>query len=67
MTVLVVSADNKSRRVLRKRITKRQYTPLEADLSAWAGKPVHIVLRAQAGQSSDQDWAVWVNPRLVSQ
>jgi len=67
MTVLVVSADNKSRRVLRKRITKRQYTPLEADLSAWAGKPVHIVLRAQSGQSSNQDWAVWVNPRLVSQ
>lgn len=67
MTVFVVSADNKSRRVLRKRITKRQYTPLEADLSAWAGKPVRIVLRAQAGQSSAQDWAVWVNPRLVSQ
>lgn len=67
MTVFVVSADNKPRRVLRKRITKRQYTPLEADLSAWAGKPIRIVLRAQAGRSSDQDWAVWVNPRLVSQ
>ncbi|MBS3731893.1 MAG: hypothetical protein KGY42_03205 [Desulfobacterales bacterium] len=67
MSVFVLEQGKNARRVLRKHITNRGYTPLEADLSAWAGKPVNIVLRVSAGRTSAQDWAVWVNPKLVKQ
>jgi hypothetical protein len=36
-----------------------------ADLSAYAGQQVQIELRADAGPDASQDWAVWVNPRIV--
>lgn len=67
MSVFVREQGKNARRVLRKHITNREYTPLKADLSAWAGKPVNIVLRVSAGRTSAQDWAVWVNPKLVKQ
>ena len=56
--------NGKLSRVIRKRITCKGYTQLEADLSNWAGKKVQIVLHIAAGKTSTQDWAVWVNPRL---
>ena len=67
MSVFVLEQGKSARRVLRKHITHRAYTPLTADLSAWAGKPVNIVLRTSAGRTSARDWAVWVNPELVRQ
>lgn len=67
MTVHVINDEGKVRRIMRKRITRRRYTPIEADLSAWAGKKVNLVLRVHTGRTSSQDWAVWVNPRLASE
>jgi hypothetical protein len=54
----------KTTRLIRKRINCDAYTPMEVDLSPWAGKTVQIILNVSAGQTSVQDWAVWVNPRL---
>lgn len=51
-------------RIIRKRINCNGYKSLEADLSKWAGKTVSILLRVNAGKTSAQDWAVWVNPIL---
>jgi len=56
--------DGKLYRVLRRRINCNAYTGLEADLSSWAGKMVQIDLNVSSGTTSNQDWAVWVNPRL---
>jgi arylsulfatase A-like enzyme len=40
----------------------------EADLSAWAGEPVTVVLRTDGGPEGDEefDWAVWSDPRIVT-
>ncbi|GAB3236627.1 hypothetical protein GCM10027586_15610 [Kineococcus gypseus] len=38
---------------------------VSADLSRWAGTPVGIELRVDAGSSPSQDWAVWSRPRIV--
>ncbi len=35
------------------------------DLSAYAGQKVFFELRVDAGQSSGQDWAAWVYPRIT--
>ncbi len=42
-------------------------TPLavNVDLSALAGKKISIVLQVVTNGSPDQDWAQWVNPRIV--
>jgi len=39
--------------------------PVLADLSHLAGKKVKIELRVDAGESSGQDWAAWVNPQII--
>lgn len=39
--------------------------PLRLDLSHLAGQSVSIELRVDAGDSSGQDWAVWVAPRIT--
>ncbi len=46
---------------LRKGYTGSLQTIL-GDLSRFAGQEVGIELRVDAGPSSGQDWAVWVNP-----
>jgi len=38
---------------------------IEIDLSAYAGQTGEFILRVKAGPSSGQDWAVWVNPRII--
>jgi len=38
---------------------------VNADLAALAGKKVNIVLQVVTNGSSAQDWAYWVNPRIV--
>lgn len=42
-------------------------TPLavDVDLSGLAGKKISIVLQVVANGSSQQDWAQWVNPRVI--
>ena len=39
--------------------------PIRASLNHLVGKEVGIELRVDAGDSSGQDWAVWVRPRIV--
>lgn len=39
---------------------------IRVDLSELAGKYVSIELRVDAGRSADDDWAVWVEPRITS-
>ena len=38
---------------------------LDIDLSSVAGKRVRVYLQVEAGATSTQDWAVWVNPRVT--
>ncbi|MCX7428289.1 MAG: hypothetical protein NTW96_22000, partial [Planctomycetia bacterium] len=42
------------------------WTPLEVDLSPWAGKPVRIKLVADVGpaDNANGDWAAWAEPRV---
>jgi hypothetical protein len=35
---------------------------ISADLSKWANQDIQLELRVDAGASSGQDWAAWVNP-----
>jgi hypothetical protein len=37
----------------------------EVDLSHLAGKKMRFVLRVEADEASDQNWAIWINPRVV--
>jgi hypothetical protein len=37
---------------------------LDVDLSAYVGQSISIELRVDAGSSSGQDWAAWVNPTI---
>lgn len=37
---------------------------LDIDLSAYVGQSISIELRVDAGSSSGQDWAAWVNPTI---
>lgn len=39
---------------------------IDVDLSAYAGQSISIELRVDAGASSGQDWAAWVNPIITS-
>ncbi|MBS0155296.1 MAG: hypothetical protein JSS38_11920 [Nitrospira sp.] len=39
---------------------------IDVDLSAYAGQSISIELRVDAGGSSGQDWAAWVNPTITA-
>lgn len=39
---------------------------IDIDLSAYAGQSISIELRVDAGPSSGQDWAAWVNPSITA-
>ena len=38
---------------------------VDVDLSSFAGKNIIFVLQVVALDSPDQDWAQWVNPRII--
>ena len=40
---------------------------LHYDLSSLAGKQVRIELRVEAGPTATDDWAVWVDPKIIMQ
>ncbi len=42
----------------------RQLQEISVDLSKWANQEISIELRVDAGASSVQDWAAWINPRI---
>lgn len=54
--------------VAQKQWIEHAWTPLEADLARWAGKPVRIKLIADVGpaDNSSGDWACWADLRLES-
>jgi hypothetical protein len=64
MTVSVWQ-DGKLYPLVTQRVNTTKYMDIEADLSSWKGKTIQILLTVNAGPTSTQDWAVWVNPRLV--
>jgi len=39
----------------------------EVDLSHMAGEEVYFILRVEAKDSSEQDWLVWVDPKIVQE
>ncbi len=41
------------------------WTELNIDLSSLAGQSVNFVLAVSANGPSNQDWALWLNPRIV--
>ncbi|MBR4834114.1 MAG: hypothetical protein IKU86_07270 [Thermoguttaceae bacterium] len=49
-------------------VAKHEWKPLEADLSAFAGKKVSLLVIADVGKADDSsgDWGVASNPRLES-
>ncbi len=49
-------------------VARHERRPLEADLSAFAGKKISLLVVADAGKNDDSsgDWAVASNPRLES-
>lgn len=49
-------------------VAKHEWKPLEADLSAFAGKKISLLVVADVGKANDSsgDWGVASNPRLES-
>jgi len=41
--------------------------PYEVDLSDLAGEKVYFVLKVEAGESGEQDWLMWVEPKIVQE
>jgi hypothetical protein len=66
--VAVVEPDKKETIVAEKQWTEHAWTPLEADLSRWAGHAIRLKLISDVGpaDNSSGDWACWANLRIES-
>jgi len=66
--VAVVEPDGKETAAGQRQWAENAWTPLEADLSAWAGKRVRIKLIADVGPADNSagDWACWAGVRIES-
>jgi len=66
--VHVVAPDGRDTCVAQKQWTRHSWTPLQADLSPWAGTTVRIKLVADVGPADDSsgDWAAWTDMRIES-
>jgi len=66
--VAVVESGGKETIVAEKQWAEHAWTPLEADLSRWAGRRIQIKLISDVGpaNNSSGDWACWSNLRLES-
>ncbi len=66
--VAVVGADGKETVVAQRQWIEHAWTPLEADLSAWAGQKIELKLMADVGAADDSsgDWACWADLRIES-
>ncbi|MCX6898058.1 MAG: hypothetical protein NT105_05085 [Verrucomicrobia bacterium] len=66
--VAVIEPDGKETVVAEKQRAEHAWTPLEADLSRWAGRNIRIKLISDVGpaNNSSGDWACWANPRIES-
>jgi hypothetical protein len=66
--VAVLDASGRSTIVAEKTWIEHRWTPLEADLSRWAGQKITLQLIADVGprDNSSGDWACWTALRLES-
>jgi len=66
--IAVVEPDGAETVVAEKQWNERAWTPLEADLSRWAGKQVRIKLVSDVGPADNSacDWACWADMRVES-
>jgi hypothetical protein len=66
--VAVLSADGAETVVAEKAWAEYAWTPLEADLSRWAGQTVRLKVIADAGRANDStgDWACWAGMKIES-
>ncbi len=66
--VLVLGPDGSETPVAEKQWTRHAWTPLEADLSPWAGHTVQLKLVADVGpaNNSSGDWSCWAEMRVES-
>ena len=66
--VAVVEPDGRQTVVTEKQWIEHAWTPIEADLSSWAGKRIRLKLIADVGpaDNSSGDWACWTEMRIES-
>jgi hypothetical protein len=66
--IAVVDAQGRQTIVAEKQWIRHAWTPLEADLSRWAGQRIRVKLVADVGpaDNSSGDWACWAEPRIES-
>jgi hypothetical protein len=66
--VAVVTEDGQESMVAEKHWAEYAWTPLEADLSRWAGQTVRLKLIADVGRADDStgDWACWAGMKFES-
>jgi hypothetical protein len=64
----VVEPDGRRTIVAQRQWIQHAWTPLEADLTPWAGKQIRIQLISDVGpkDNSSGDWAAWSDPRIES-
>ena len=58
---VIVDDGSRKTSVARHAIRADRYVNVDADLSAWAGKKVNIILRVDSGRTAHYDYTVWVN------
>lgn len=66
--IAVVEPDGHETLVAEKQWLEHAWTPLAADLTRWAGKPVQVKLIADVGPADNSagDWACWSELRIES-
>ncbi len=66
--VLVVDEQGRESLAGEKAVTAHAWSPIEADLSAWAGKTIRLKLAADVGKNDNPegDWGCWAEMRITS-
>lgn len=64
--LVVVDEAGQEKVVAEKLVTKHEWTPIEADLSPWAGKKIRLKLISDVGPADESsgDWAGWAEMRI---
>ena len=66
--VCVVEPNGRTSVIAKRKVTTHKWEPIEADLSAWAGRSVRLKVIADDGPAGNTsgDWAAWADIRLQS-
>lgn len=64
--VVVVDENGKQHEAARTVVRQHEWRPIEADLSAWAGKTIRLKLISDVGDNDNSigDWACWADMRI---